>query len=291
MGNLIKSEFRKTLTTGLWWGLLIPTVLLSFVLALAFGAAGQTFLDFASSDDLAELSELLDLDPGSWTFSVFALARAINVGTIFPMIFGGLAIAGELNRRTLTVTFLTAPNKVSALTAKMIVYVAWGAIYGIIVVAVSSLGVVLTTDSSALPSAGAWFGIGGTGLLATILVTMFGVGVGALLGSTVGTTLLLTLYMLLGENLLVLWLSTYVPYLGGFLPNGSASGLTGSIAASFFLENATGAVPPEMEYVVRIIAGAGTGALDWWASGLVFLGWTLLAFVGGWAVIQRKDIT
>ncbi|MCP2168034.1 ABC transporter permease [Goodfellowiella coeruleoviolacea] len=291
MGNLIKSEFRKTLTTGLWWGLLIPTVLLSFVLALAFGAAGQSFLDFVSSDDLDELSELFGFDPGSWTLSAFALARAINVGTIFPMIFGGLAIAGEINRRTLTVTFLTAPNKVSALTAKMVVYVAWGAIYGLIIVAVSSLGVALTTDSAGLPDAGGWLGIAGTGLIASILVTMFGVGVGALLGSTVGTTLLLTLYMLLAENLLVLWLSTYMPYIGGFLPNGSASGLTGSIAASVFLENATGTVTSEMEYAVRVIAGAGTGALDWWASGLVFLGWTLLAFFGGWAVIQRKDIT
>ncbi|WP_367135470.1 hypothetical protein [Saccharothrix sp. HUAS TT1] len=290
MGNLIKSEFRKTTTTGLWWGLMIPTVLIALGWALGTGAIGKGLMDLINSSEAEELTELLGVDPSQWQVALFGMARSINVATIFPMIFGGLAVANEINRKTITTTFLTAPNRVAAMTAKMVVYIAWGAIYGLAIVAAVSIGTVITSDSGALPDATGWLALAGVGILSSILMTMFGVGVGALMTSVVGTTVVLLLYMLLVENGIQLVLASQgLPEIIGFLPNGAVNGLTGSVASSLFLSNA-GVVPDDLVEVMRTIAGA-LGAFDWWLSGLVFLVWTALFFLGGWAATQRKDIT
>ncbi|MFI9012142.1 hypothetical protein ACIGNX_33365 [Actinosynnema sp. NPDC053489] len=290
MGNLIKAEFRKTTTTGLWWGLLIPTALLAFGWALGTGAIFKSVSDFMGSAEAEDLAAMLNVDPSQWQMSVFGIARSINVATIFPMIFGGLAIANEINRKTITTTFLTAPNRVSALAAKMVVYIAWGAIFGVVIVASVSIGIALTSNSGMLPDASGWLALAGVGVLSSILMTMFGVGVGALMTSVVGTTVVLLLYMLLVENGIQLVLASQgLPEIIGFLPNGAVNGLTGSVASSLFLANA-GVVPDEMVDALRAIAGA-LGAFDWWLSGLIFLVWTALFFLGGWAATQRKDIT
>ncbi|MBB5805810.1 ABC-2 type transport system permease protein [Saccharothrix ecbatanensis] len=290
MGDLIKAEFRKTTTTGLWWGLMIPAVLMALGWSLGTGAIFTSVGDVMSSSEAEDLTTMLGVDPSQWQLSVFGMTRSINVATIFPMIFGGLAISNEINRRTITTTFLTAPTRVSAMLAKMVVYIAWGAIFGVAIVASVSIGIGLTSNSNNLPDAGGWLALAAVGILSSILMTMFGVGVGALMTSVVGTTVVLILYMLLIENGLHFVLASQdLSGIIGFLPNGAVNGLTGSVAASLFLSNA-GVVPDELVEVVRAFAGA-LGAFDWWLSGLIFLVWTGLFFVGGWAATQRKDIT
>ncbi|MFD9739563.1 hypothetical protein [Umezawaea sp. NPDC059074] len=288
--NLVKAEFRKTTSTGLWWGIMIPTVLIALGWALGTGAIGKSLMDVLNGSDTRDLAEVLGIDSSQWQVSLFGMARSINVATVFPMIFGGLAISSEISRRTITTTFLTAPNRVSALTAKLLVYLAWGAIFGVAIVASVSIGIVFTSDSSALPDATGWVAMAGVGILSSILMTMFGVGIGALMTSPIATTIVLILYMLILENGIQLVLAAQgVPSIIGFLPNGSVNGLTGSVAASLFLSTA-GVVPDELAQVIRGIAGA-LGAFDWWLSGLIFLVWTAIFFLGGWAATQKKDIT
>ena len=288
--NLVKAEFRKTTSTGLWWGIMIPTVLIALGWALGTGAIGKSIMDVVNSSDAEDLTQLLGIDSSQWQVSVFGMARSINIATVFPMIFGGLAISSEISRRTITTTFLTAPNRVSALTAKLLVYLAWGAIFGVAIVASVSIGIVITSDSAALPDATGWVAMAGVGILSSILMTMFGVGIGALMTSPIATTIVLILYMLILENGIQLVLAAQgVPSIIGFLPNGAVNGLTGSVAANLFLSTA-GVVPDEMNEVIRGIAGA-LGAFDWWLSGLIFLVWTAIFFLGGWAATQKKDIT
>jgi ABC-2 type transport system permease protein len=289
MGGLLKAEFRKTITTGLWWGLLIPTVLLALGWSLATGAIGKALMDAVASEDVRALTTILGIDPSQWKVGVFAIARSINVATIFPMVFGCLAISNEISKKTITTTFLTAPNRFSALSAKMLIYVLWGFIYGVVIVGMVSLGVAIAGNSAQLPDAQGWLALAGAGVILSILMTLLGVGVGALIPSVIGSIVSLLLYMLLVENGLLLVTTGNVPWLGGALPNGSADGLTGSVATNVFLGTA-GSVPPKLETVIRVVAGA-LGAFDWWLSGLIFLGWTLVFFAGGWALTQRKDIT
>ncbi|SNR31678.1 ABC-2 type transport system permease protein [Haloechinothrix alba] len=289
MGRLVKAEFRKITTTKLWWGLLIPTVLVAFGWALGAGYLGNAFVDLLDGPEARELETVLGVDSGEWIVSYFAIARSINLATLFPLVFGALAISAEFSTKTITTTFLTAPNRVSALLAKTIVYVAWGAIYGLAIILSVAIGILISTDSDRLPTGAGWFGLAVVGVLASILMTLFGVGAGALVRSVPGVITLLILYFLVVENGAQLVLGIHAPDVIGFLPNGSVNGLTGSMAAELFLTTAE-SVPPWLEDGVRAVAGA-TGALAWWLSGLVFLGWSALVFGGGWISTQTRDIT
>lgn len=291
MGNLVQAELRKTTTTGLWWGLLIPTVLVALGGGLLSGLIGQWFVDITSNADAEQLSEVLGVTPDQWKFSLFGIARSINLATLFPLIFGALAVSSEIARRTITTTFLTAPSRMHAMLAKMLVYALWGAIYGLAIMGFVALGVVFTSDAGQLPDAGGWAMLTLVCVLSSILMTMFGIGLGALIPNVGGVVVLLIMYFVVVENALLLGLriagapETVV----GLLPNGSVNGLTGSVVVDLFLAKA-GVVPEEAITFLRMFAGAG-GAQAWWLSGLIFLGWVAVVFGGGWALTQRKDIT
>jgi ABC-2 type transport system permease protein len=294
MGNLIKAEFRKTLTTKSWWGLMIPALLFAFLFALGWGALTNDLSNFISSSQTRQITSALGIQTGELPVGLLALGHGVNIGTIFPMIFGVFALASEYTKKTITTTFLTAPNRGFALTAKMITYIAWGAVYGLIIVAAASLGTVLTVSSTRLPTASQWLGVVGAGVLATTLATLFGIGVGAVWRSVVGSVITLTIYMLVLENVLVFvgWGWLRINWLGGVLPNGTVNGIVGAIGAEAF--GAAGVTVPgldqETQWFLQYTAGA-PGAFSWWASALIFFAWTMLFFGLGWAVNQKRDIT
>ncbi|MET9224733.1 hypothetical protein [Lentzea sp. NPDC003310] len=291
MGNLVQAELRKTTTTTLWWALLIPTVLIALGGGLLSGLLGQSFVEVFSSSEAEQLSDALGVTPDQWKFGVLGIGRTINLATLFPLIFGALAVANEVGSRTITTTFLTAPSRVHAMAAKLMVYALWGAIYGLAIIGFTALGIVLTSKSGQMPDAGGWAMLALVCVLASILMTMFGVGLGALISNSAGVVVLLIMYFLVIENALQLGLRIAgVPETAvGFLPNGSVNGLTGSVAVDLFLADA-GVIPDEGVYWLRVVAGAG-GAQAWWLSGLIFLAWVGAAFGGGWARMTQKDIT
>jgi ABC-2 type transport system permease protein len=294
MGRLIIAEFRKTLTTKSWWALMIPAVGLALGFALGWGAFANEVGDVLSSSETQEIAEALGIQTGNLPMGLLAIAHGVNIGLTFPVIFGVFALAGEYSKKTITTTFLTAPNRVSVLSAKMITYIVWGAIYGLVVVGASSLGIAFTVDSSRLPTGSQWLGVLGAGVLAGILATLFGIGVGAVWNSVVGSVVTLTIYLLLIENVLVLLFYGLwrVDWLGAVLPNGTMNGIVGAIGAQAF--GAAGVKIPgldsETQWTLQYLAGA-PGAFSWWASALVFLAWTTVFFAGGWAANQRRDIT
>ena len=76
MGPLIKAEFRKILTTKLWWALLIPAVLLA--VGWAWGVAALVTSIASDVSDSAVLEEAdVRLDQISW--SIVALASLNGV--------------------------------------------------------------------------------------------------------------------------------------------------------------------------------------------------------------------
>ncbi|MGH3880904.1 MAG: ABC transporter permease subunit [Actinophytocola sp.] len=295
MSRLIKAEFRKILTTKMWWALLIPAV------ALALGWAWLSAIAF--TDVATEIEDALDLagvNDAELSLSSLALTRAMNFATLFPMTFGALALASEINRRTITTSFLTAPNRASVLGAKAVVYTVWGMVYGAVVAVAASLGVLIGTGDGTLPETSDWMIILFTGIIACVLWTLLGMGVGALLGSPVAALVVLLLYAALVGPVseLIITLSTEGSNVAGLMPNGSANGLTGSTAAQLLFDQIQSLTPdqptPEQREDFDTIARAGAGApgaFSMWISGLIFLGWTALFFVTGMLRNQRRDIT
>lgn len=300
MGRLIKAEFRKITTTKMWWALLIPSI------ALAIGWAwlgGLAFSGIASGvgDSLDDANVDIPLDEMSW--ASLGLTRAMNFATLFPMVFGALAVSSELNRRTITTSFLTASTRSAVLSAKAIVYLLWGLVYGVVVALGATLGTAIGADAKVLPEAGDWVLILVSGVVACVLWTLLGMGVGALLGSPVAALLVLLLYAgLVGPVMeLILTPATNYSHLAGFFPNGSANGMTGATASEVLLSEAedlaaaAGGIIPEdtvdgFNQFTRFAAGA-PGAFNLWISGLIFVGWTAVFFVTGMLRNNSRDIT
>jgi ABC-2 type transport system permease protein len=288
MTNLIRAEFRKILSTNVWWALLIPTVVLAIGWAWVWAALGSSVADTLSTNPgFRSLGVSIDNLP----IAGFGLARAINITTIFPMVVGGLAVASEVQRKTLTTTFLTAPSRFSTLAAKLVTYAVLGLGYGLVIVGLASAGIALGASSHTdlLPSAGHWLGIVGTGLLETLLWTLLAVGVGALFGHAIATVLTLVLYSVVAENLLVLVVPGHGP---GFFPNQAADGMTSSVAAQAVLDK-VGYVPSQFQdglaVLVRTAAGS-KGAFAWWIEALIFLVWAAIFFGFGWWATHRRDV-
>lgn len=295
MGRLIKAEFLKIMTTKLWWALLIPAV------ALALGWAWLAAIAFTDiANDIEDALDLVNVNDAELSLASLALTRAMNFATLFPMVFGALAVASEINRRTITTSFLTAASRSSVLGAKAVVYAIWGVIYGVVVALAASLGVLIGTGDGALPDAGDWILILFVGTIACMLWTLLGMGVGALLGSPVAALVLLLLYAALVGPVaeLILTISTEGSNIAGVMPNGSANGLTGSTAAELLFNqiqelfggNPTPSQREDFDAIARAAAGA-PGAFSMWISGLIFLAWTALFFVLGIFRNKSRDIT
>ncbi|MBM7769965.1 ABC-2 type transport system permease protein [Actinokineospora baliensis] len=300
MGTLITAEFRKILTTKLWWALLIPALAVAFLAAWGWAALATEIADQVTNDSTFR-SFGVSIDEISW--SVIALTRAMNLASIFPMIFGAIGIASELRHRTITTTFLTGPTRAAVLGAKAVTYVIWGLIYGVAVALLVSAGTAVGSGSSYLPEGKQWFLVVLAGIIQIVLWTLIGLGVGALMGSTTGAIVILLVYSLVvgpfGELLLAG--GTDTPHLAGVLPNGSANGLTGSTASALLVDQLQTLVldrggeisassHERIDTAMRVVAGA-PGAFSLWVSGLIFLGWTALFFGLGLLRNARRDIT
>lgn len=292
MTSLITAEFRKILSTKLWWALLIPAAVLAFGWAFGAGKLVDAIAEGVRDDPTFQRTGLT-LQDGPW--SVIALSRAINISTIFPMLFGALGLSSELQRRTITTSFLTASSRQALLAAKAVAYAVWGLVYGVIISGLAMLGTIAGVSGHYLPGIGGLLLIGLAGVLSSLLWTLLALGVGALLGSTTGSIVLLVIYAVIAEPIIDLAVRGHI---AGILPNGAADGLTGATAAKIILNNLHSSTLLELpqdvfsafQSVVRVAAGA-IGAFDWWASGLIFLGWSLVFFLAGMIVNQRRDIT
>lgn len=293
MGNLIKAEFRKTLTLNTWWVLLIPLVLTAFGFSWVWGRITNNFVDFIGRSDAAVLASSLGIDPEALPVGLLSMSHGVNIAQIIPALFGVFALAGEYRSKTITTTFLTSPNRLSALSAKMITYVVWGVLYGLVAFGVSALGTLLTVDPARMPSGAQWLAALGGTVLSFVLVTLFGIGVGAVLNKVTLAVVLLLVWFLVLEFGIVLatWSWTTLP--GTILPNGAANGIVGGIASKAFAFDTLdfgGADGRWGQYLVQLTAGS-PGVVSWWASALIFAGWTALFFGFGWMSNQKRDIT
>lgn len=285
MGGLIKAEFRKLFSTNLWWGLLIATALLGFAWSWVFAVAGKGIADILGNSDV-----ISGLSADTLPFSVFGFARAVNIMTIFPMILGALAVAGEINRKTITTTYLTAPNRGATLSAKLAAYGLFGVLFGIVISSVASLGILVGARPGQLPDGPGWFLLFVAGVISTLLWTLLGVGVGALLGNVFAALFGLLLYVILIENTALLVIPASAAPL---LPNSSADGIIGAVAAALFKDGLGRAAPEVVSTVSRFIddAAGAPGAFAWWLNTVIFAGYTVAFVVLGWLVSARRDIT
>lgn len=277
MGRLIKAEFLKVFTTKLWWALLIPAAVLS--LAFTWGGAA-----------IGVLGEVQDNAGGALPLSLPFFAQGINFATVFAMILGGTAVTSEIRHKTITTSYLTGPSRGSVLAAKLAVFSAIGAIYGLACMLSATLGAVFGGN---FPDTADWFLLAGTGVVAMIMWTLLGVGLGALIGNQVGTTVGLLIYVLVAEPIIAGVLrGNDAPGVPGYLPSTAGGNMVTNLSIDLFVEGLPGDPARNQENYEKIREFFNLDSAPiWWASGLIFIGYALVVGLVGWLVAKNRDIT
>ncbi len=262
--GLVVAEVRKTLSTSIWWALLIPAAVLCLLVNLAT-ALGEG-IAYAPAVGMS-----------------FALG---SISSKFAAVYGVICATGEFRHRTITTSYLTAAGRTQLISAKVLVAAAVGVVYAIGSVAFGLLGVLLGGGSLAGADLTGGFGGGGgvvgpllavcaVSLLTFALWAALGVGVGTLIGNQLATIVGVLVYVLLVEQIIVVLAS-----LGGlgqlepYLPDGSAGATLKSLVGDSPLSGIL-----------------GTSGLPWWLTLIIFAGYSAIAVLAGAAMSQHRDIT
>jgi ABC-2 type transport system permease protein len=170
------AEYRKLVTTRLWWILLalMATYLVFISAVLAFS------LTVDSGADVGFGIEPLSGEHAATT--VYSLVNSI--GYVFPLIIGSLAMTTEFRHQTITQTLLVEPRRSVLLAAKLLATVPIGLAYGVVAVLAVVLG---GAPILALQGDGAFLGDADvvTSLVLGVLVVAIWAVVGAAFGSVV----------------------------------------------------------------------------------------------------------
>ncbi|HEY0447666.1 ABC transporter permease subunit [Actinophytocola sp.] len=194
--------------------------------------------------------------------SAYSMAQQ---GYLFAMIMGVLVVAGEYRHQTITWALLVTPRRERVIAGKLVACGVLGLLTGL-------AAVVVTVPVAALLLAGAGYPAWAPGVpvalagsvLSTLLWTMFGGALGALLRNQVAAIVVAFGWFFYAEWALV----ALVPAVGRWTPTGAAKAVSGWTPVD--------------------VAGP---LLPMWAGGLVFLGYTAAAAAVATAVSVRRDVT
>ncbi|MGD0834586.1 MAG: ABC transporter permease subunit [Candidatus Dormibacteria bacterium] len=261
MTRLLRSEWRKVLTTKLWWGMLIGCVALT-----ALGVVSQIASDVNSHAGGPPGVAVPDLLSQAMTQRNIASTAA--AAGIFAIIVGIILVTTEFRHLTSRPTFLVQPRRGHVLAAKLVVAAAVGLLYAV--------ACVLTDLAIMVPWLAArgvtieWTGGGVLRTLAGALVAVaigaiVGVGVGVLVRNQIAAVIGALAYFLIVEPLL-----SVIPYVNDayrFLPGAASNAL---------VDPGSGGFPG--------------GSLTQLQGGLLTLGWGLFFAGMGWLITLRRDI-
>lgn len=173
----IRAEFRKLVSTRLWW-----ILLLVMIVYLAFIAGVMSF-SLTASTPTVTTAALSGQDAATTAYS---LTNA--VGYVFPLVLGSLMFTAEFRHKTITGSLLVEPRRGILLVAKVIV----GALLGLVVGVVSTAATVVTAAPVlAWRGDGAYLGSGDVqaiivfSVLVMAIWTVFGVALGGLITNQV----------------------------------------------------------------------------------------------------------
>ncbi len=239
MGRLIRGELIKLRTTRTALGFTAAVALLTLAIVLTTILAGnpETIADKRS-----------------------ALAAGSSISTLL-LLFGVVGAGGEYRHRTLAPALLVAPGRGRLLAARVLAYGLAGLAIGVVLTIVTfAIGLPLLAGQPG-PDLGVsdYLRAGGGGLLAIVLSTMIGVGVGTLVGSQVPAVIGALVWLFILEPL---------------------SGLLGGISKFAIGQTAT-----------AIGGDTGGDVLPWAAAFLVMLAWTVAFVLVAALVDSRRDIS
>ncbi|WP_219420171.1 ABC transporter permease [Pseudonocardia nigra] len=272
MGALLRAELRKTFSTKLWWGLLVPVAVLSLVVNL-FGGL---------------FTAAIPVEDGRLPLLLGSLAYALGMTSVFAALHGVVAAAGEFRHRTITSTYLTASGRGPVLLVKMAASAFVGALYALVTVLVGVLAGLVGQVGPGFPAVGPLLAVTLIGTAVAVLWSVLGAALGTVVSNQVGAIVAALVYMMLGELLISTLLnrseSLSVRRLTGYLPVNAGDVALYDVPARELVGTADSAT------FVEFFAGV-TAPPPWWGALLVLAAWTAAVAATGWVVGARRDVT
>lgn len=266
----LRTEYRKLVSTRMWWVLLIALV--GYMVFLGATMAFSLTVDGGTQTGLGGGTPGPALDPLDVARTVYTLAPALAY--VFPAVVGALSITSEVRHRTTTLTFLAEPRRGRVLTAKLLASLPVGLMFGVAGTAATvaaGAGVLALRDRpTMLGDPAAWRAIG-LSVVALAVWCMVGVGFGAVLTNQVAAIVVLLGFTQLVEPLVRIGLvALHAPEVAQWLPGAAGEAITG---ASLYTSLAGGQMLP------------------WWQGLLVLVGYGLVLAAIGRATTLRRDVT
>jgi ABC-2 type transport system permease protein len=254
MARLVMAEFRKLLSTRMWWWILLISAAWTIM---------YTAIAIALNNHPGRLVPSLSGAAGQ--HALFATAAGI-AGTLVA-VMATAAVAGDYRHRTAVATFLVTPHRRRVVVAQVITFLLAGAGYALACVLVNLAVAVpwLAARGIHLSASGDGnFAVLASIVLAAAFFGMIGAGIGATLHSQLATVAAMLLYLYVLEPLLshIAALGTWTPY----LPGVAADSLT-----------------QDIQNGVKLLAP--------WAGGLVLAAWAIAFVIAGVMTTERTDIT
>lgn len=262
MRAALVAEYRKLVSTRMWW-----ILLLALAGYLAF-IAGVMALSFVNAPDDA----MPPLSGPELAAGVYGLINAI--GYVFPLVIGSLAMTTEFRHQTITQSLLVEPRRGVFLGAKLLATVPLGLLYGVVgtvaVVGVSAPLLAAGGDGAFLTD-GDVVAVVLLGIVVTALWAVIGVAFGSVVTNQVAAIVVILAFTQFVEPIARLALGAFdsLDGIAKFLPGAAADGLMG---ASFF----------------GALGGESTDLLSRPAALVVMLAYAgALAALGRWTTLRR----
>ncbi|WP_448629901.1 ABC transporter permease [Cellulomonas soli] len=271
MRAAIRTEYRKVVTTRLWWILLLAMGLYMAFLAgvmawaLVAGSATTTGAD-GTEQELVLTSEAI-------VRTVYTIA--VSFGYVFPVVVGALSVSSEYRHQTITPTFLAEPRRTVVLLAKVVVGALVGVVFGLMGTAASvaaGAGVLgALGEPTMLDLASTWRTLG-LSVVALAVWALLGVAFGLVLTNQVAVVVVLLAFTQFVEPVLrfVLAATSWGGSIAAYLPGAAGEAISGG---SFYSE-----------------AGM-SDLLPWWQGLLVLLGYAVVLAAVGRFTTFRRDVT
>jgi len=197
----------------------------------------------------------------------------VGLTSLFTVVFGILAVAGEYRHKTIVDTYLSTPARRQVIAAKLAVYTVLGALSGVVCSAVGLAAAASWWADKGLPfgwsNSAMWTTIGG-GIAWNAAFAAIGVGLGALVRNLVGAIALALAWIALIEGIV----GQLVGNLARWLPFNAGQALGGSPGGS-------GGGPPGL--------GSAT-LLPRWGGAVVLLVYTIAFAVAAVTTSMRRDV-
>src|SRR5262245_48709384 len=187
-------------------------------------------------------------DPNKATTSM-ALGTPAGMVSLFTLVLGISAVAGEYRHRTITSTYLATPHRGRVVAAKLAVYTGVGVAFGLVnaatALATTAVWYAAKNASLDLTTVQVWRNLLG-GVAWNVAFAAIGVGVGALVRNLAAAVTAALLWIALVEGIL----SQLLGSLGRWLPFAAGQALDNTAPAS--------AAPPQWAAGLVLLAYAAT---------------------------------